>query len=140
MHVKRSAFKICHANPKPAIKSLDCHTNQERHTNINVTSKVTKDASLLSRWIAIDLYIREEDNMKFKLSMNRCSDKLASLTNEILLEESTLKVGVSYYPKPRNALQSTNYILSAHFFLLLLEMLKMNQMKTTSSPYCTCFY
>ncbi|KAG0480734.1 hypothetical protein HPP92_011592 [Vanilla planifolia] len=60
----------------------------DRDGNPNVTSKVTRDVSLLSRWMAIDLYIREVDNLRFELSMNRCSDKLANLANEILLNES----------------------------------------------------
>ncbi|XP_072999647.1 phosphoenolpyruvate carboxylase 4 [Typha latifolia] len=60
----------------------------DRDGNPNVTAKVTRDVSLLSRWMAIDLYIREVDNLRFELSMNRCSNKLASLANEILLKES----------------------------------------------------
>ncbi|ONK66264.1 uncharacterized protein A4U43_C06F5910 [Asparagus officinalis] len=60
----------------------------DRDGNPNVTSKVTRDVSLLSRWMAVDLYIREVDNLRFELSMNRCSDKLAGLAREILLEES----------------------------------------------------
>lgn len=48
--------------------------------------QVTRDVSLLSRWMAIELYIREVDNLRFELSMNRCSDKLASLAHEILLK------------------------------------------------------
>ncbi|KAF8657054.1 hypothetical protein HU200_060391 [Digitaria exilis] len=50
--------------------------------------KVTRDVSLLSRWMAIDLYIRELDNLSFELSVKRCSDKVSSLANEILLKES----------------------------------------------------
>ncbi|PRQ31469.1 putative phosphoenolpyruvate carboxylase [Rosa chinensis] len=45
---------------------------------------VTKDVSLLSRWMTIDLYIREVDSLKFELSMNRCSDILSKLAQEIL--------------------------------------------------------
>nr|XP_019710665.1 phosphoenolpyruvate carboxylase 4 [Elaeis guineensis] len=60
----------------------------DRDGNPNVTAKVTRDVSLLSRWMAVDLYIREVDNLRFELSMNRCSDKLASLAHEILLKES----------------------------------------------------
>ncbi|PRQ36733.1 putative phosphoenolpyruvate carboxylase [Rosa chinensis] len=41
--------------------------------------QVIKDVSLLSRWITIDLYIRQVDSMKFELSMNRCSDSLSKL-------------------------------------------------------------
>lgn len=48
--------------------------------------QVTRDVSLLSRWMAIDLYIRELDNLSFELSVKRCSDKVTSLANEILLK------------------------------------------------------
>ncbi|KHN07717.1 Phosphoenolpyruvate carboxylase 4 [Glycine soja] len=53
---------------------------------IRVLSQVTKDVSLLSRWMAIDLYIREVDGLRFELSMNRCSEKLSRLAHEILEE------------------------------------------------------
>ncbi|KAG5051650.1 hypothetical protein JHK87_003848 [Glycine soja] len=56
----------------------------DRDGNPNVTAKVTKDVSLLSRWMAIDLYIREVDGLRFELSMNQCSDKLSELAHEIL--------------------------------------------------------
>ncbi|KAF8650352.1 hypothetical protein HU200_063970 [Digitaria exilis] len=58
----------------------------DRDGNPNVTAKVTRDVSLLSRWMAIDLYIRELDNLSFELSVKRCSDKVSSLANEILLK------------------------------------------------------
>ncbi|WOL17538.1 phosphoenolpyruvate carboxylase 4 [Canna indica] len=38
--------------------------------------------------MAIDLYIREIDNLIFELSMNRCCDTLGKLAHEILLKES----------------------------------------------------
>ncbi|RLN22486.1 phosphoenolpyruvate carboxylase 4 [Panicum miliaceum] len=60
----------------------------DRDGNPNVTAKVTRDVSLLSRWMAIDLYIRELENLSFELSIKRCSDKVANLANEILLKES----------------------------------------------------
>ncbi|XP_061339264.1 phosphoenolpyruvate carboxylase 4-like isoform X2 [Gastrolobium bilobum] len=56
----------------------------DRDGNPNVTAKVTKDVSLLSRWMAIDLYVRELESLRFELSMNRCSDKLSRLAHEIL--------------------------------------------------------
>jgi phosphoenolpyruvate carboxylase len=34
--------------------------------------------------MAIDLYIREVDSLRFELSMNRCSDTLSRLAHEIL--------------------------------------------------------
>lgn len=46
--------------------------------------QVTRDVSLLSRWMAIDLYIREVDSLRFELSMNQCSDTLSRLADEIL--------------------------------------------------------
>ncbi|XP_009336648.2 phosphoenolpyruvate carboxylase 4 [Pyrus x bretschneideri] len=61
----------------------------DRDGNPNVTAKVTKDVSLLSKWMAIDLYIRELDNLKFELSMNRCSDRLSRLAEEILEQETS---------------------------------------------------
>ncbi|KAJ1386683.1 Pyruvate/Phosphoenolpyruvate kinase-like domain superfamily [Sesbania bispinosa] len=36
----------------------------DRDGNPNVTAKVTKDVSLLSRWMAIDLYVREVDSLR----------------------------------------------------------------------------
>ncbi|KAI5353024.1 PREDICTED: phosphoenolpyruvate [Prunus dulcis] len=61
----------------------------DRDGNPNVTAKVTKDVSLLSRWMAIDLYIREVDHLKFELSMNRCSDRLSRLADEILEQDTS---------------------------------------------------
>ncbi|KAL9225796.1 hypothetical protein vseg_001680 [Gypsophila vaccaria] len=63
----------------------------DRDGNPNVTSKVTRDVSLLSRWMAIDLYIREVDSLRFELSMNRCSDSLLQLAHEILETEISAK-------------------------------------------------
>ena len=40
----------------------------------------------MARWMAIDLYIRQLDSLSFELSIKKCSDKLATLANEILLE------------------------------------------------------
>ncbi|XP_019176313.1 PREDICTED: phosphoenolpyruvate carboxylase 4-like [Ipomoea nil] len=60
----------------------------DRDGNPNVTSKVTKDVSLLSRWMAIDLYVREIDTLRFELSMNQCSDRLSRLAHEILEKEN----------------------------------------------------
>ncbi|KAK4260904.1 hypothetical protein QN277_003965 [Acacia crassicarpa] len=60
----------------------------DRDGNPNVTAKVTKDVTLLSKWMVIDLYFREVDNLRFELSMNRCSDNLLRLAHEILEEEA----------------------------------------------------
>ncbi|KAG6757821.1 hypothetical protein POTOM_038147 [Populus tomentosa] len=61
----------------------------DRDGNPNVTAKVTRDVSLLSRWMAIDLYIREVDSLRFELSMMRCSDKLSREAHEILERETS---------------------------------------------------
>nr|XP_043626983.1 phosphoenolpyruvate carboxylase 4 [Erigeron canadensis] len=61
----------------------------DRDGNPNVTAKVTKDVSLLSRWMAIDLYTREIDNLRFELSMNQCSDSLSHLVQDILHKENS---------------------------------------------------
>ncbi|CAN4125209.1 unnamed protein product [Withania somnifera] len=61
----------------------------DRDGNPNVTSKVTKDVSLLSRWMAIDLYVREVDNLRFELSMNQCSERFARFAHEILEKGNT---------------------------------------------------
>ncbi|KAF8046451.1 hypothetical protein N665_3690s0002, partial [Sinapis alba] len=63
----------------------------DRDGNPNVTAKVTKEVSLLSRWMAIDLYIREVDNLRFELSTNRCSDRFSRLAEDILENESSEK-------------------------------------------------
>ncbi|KAL4195713.1 hypothetical protein AMTRI_Chr04g242470 [Amborella trichopoda] len=63
----------------------------DRDGNPNVTSKVTRDVSFLSRWMAADLYIREIDSLRFELSMNRCSEELAKLAYESLQKESSLE-------------------------------------------------
>uniref|UniRef100_A0A6N2MSW1 phosphoenolpyruvate carboxylase n=1 Tax=Salix viminalis TaxID=40686 RepID=A0A6N2MSW1_SALVM len=61
----------------------------DRDGNPNVTAKVTRDVSLLSRWMAIDLYIREVDSLRFELSMTRCSDKLSREAHDILEQETS---------------------------------------------------
>ncbi|OMO90176.1 Pyruvate/Phosphoenolpyruvate kinase [Corchorus capsularis] len=63
----------------------------DRDGNPNVTSKVTRDVSLLSRWMAVDLYIQEVDSLRFELSMNQCNDRLSRLAHEILEKESSLE-------------------------------------------------
>ncbi|XP_050372635.1 phosphoenolpyruvate carboxylase 4 isoform X2 [Argentina anserina] len=68
----------------------------DRDGNPNVTAKVTKDVSLLSRWMTIDLYIREVDSLNFELSMNKCSDSLSKLAHEILELESECDVHQSW--------------------------------------------
>ncbi|XP_058091715.1 phosphoenolpyruvate carboxylase 4-like [Magnolia sinica] len=82
----------------------------DRDGNPNVTAKVTKDVSLLSRWMAIDLYIREVDNLRFEFSMNRCSDRLAKLAHEILLKENeSLDRNQENWNQPTNRNHSKPY-------------------------------
>ncbi|XP_060184100.1 phosphoenolpyruvate carboxylase 4 [Lycium barbarum] len=61
----------------------------DRDGNPNVTAKVTKDVSLLSRWMAIDLYVREIDSLRFELSMNQCSERFARLAHDLLEKGNT---------------------------------------------------
>ncbi|XP_028052618.1 phosphoenolpyruvate carboxylase 4-like isoform X3 [Camellia sinensis] len=82
----------------------------DRDGNPSVTAKVTRDVSLLSSWMAIDLYFREVDNLRFELSMNSCSDRLSRLVHEIL--ERECQDGESQYP--RTVLPGTNYVLLNH--------------------------
>ncbi|KAL9166418.1 hypothetical protein ABFS82_05G028100 [Erythranthe guttata] len=63
----------------------------DRDGNPNVTAKVTRDVSLLSRWMAIDLYLGEVDNLRFELSMNQCDVKLKKLAREILEKDKLLE-------------------------------------------------
>ncbi|XP_058182858.1 phosphoenolpyruvate carboxylase 4 [Rhododendron vialii] len=74
----------------------------DRDGNPNVTAKVTKDVSLLSRWMAIDLYIRELDNLRFELSMNSCNDRLSRLAHEILERETSAEDRHENWNKPQN--------------------------------------
>ena len=57
--------------------------------------QVTKDVSLLSRWMAIDLYVREVDSLRFELSMSQCSAKLSKLARQIM--EGGLSIHVSFF-------------------------------------------
>ncbi|GMH01843.1 hypothetical protein Nepgr_003682 [Nepenthes gracilis] len=61
----------------------------DRDGNPNVTANVTRNVSLLSRWMAVDLYIREIDSLRFELSMNQCSDELSRLAHQILEKETS---------------------------------------------------
>ncbi|XP_073055065.1 phosphoenolpyruvate carboxylase 4 isoform X2 [Primulina eburnea] len=63
----------------------------DRDGNPNVTAKVTKNVSLLSRWMAIDLYIREVDNLRFELSVNQCTKNFSRLAHEILEKENSME-------------------------------------------------
>ncbi|KAG8053660.1 hypothetical protein GUJ93_ZPchr0001g32817 [Zizania palustris] len=69
---------------------------------------VTRDVSMLSRWMAIDLYIRELDSLSFELSIKRCSEKLTNLASDILLKESAsedLKASTWNQTGPQNSVK-----------------------------------
>ena len=51
----------------------------DRDGNPNVTAEVTRDAVLLSRWMACELYVRELDVLRVDLSMARGSEELEAL-------------------------------------------------------------
>ncbi|GFZ16166.1 phosphoenolpyruvate carboxylase 4 [Actinidia rufa] len=74
----------------------------DRDGNPNVTAKVTRDVSLLSRWMAIDLYIRELDTLRFELSMNCCNDRLSRLAHEILERETSAEDQHESWNQPEN--------------------------------------
>ncbi|XP_019054247.1 PREDICTED: phosphoenolpyruvate carboxylase 4-like [Nelumbo nucifera] len=81
----------------------------DRDGNPNVTAKVTRDVSLLSQWMAIDLYIREIDSLRFELSMNRCSEKLSRLADEILQKEIATEDRNESWNQPPNRSQFKNH-------------------------------
>ncbi|KAJ6356963.1 hypothetical protein OIU78_004959 [Salix suchowensis] len=78
----------------------------DRDGNPNVTAKVTRDVSLLSRWMAIDLYIREVDSLRFELSMTRCSDKLSREAHDILEQETSPEVRHESWNQPTSGNQT----------------------------------
>lgn len=48
----------------------------DRDGNPFVTSKVTKEVLMLSRWMAVDLYLRDIDQLRTELSMHECNEEL----------------------------------------------------------------
>ncbi|OVA05058.1 Phosphoenolpyruvate carboxylase [Macleaya cordata] len=81
----------------------------DRDGNPNVTAKVTKDVSLLSRWMATDLYIREVDSLRFELSMNRCNDQITRRVQEILRKETASEERHESWSHPLNRSQLKNF-------------------------------
>lgn len=81
----------------------------DRDGNPNVTAKVTREVSLLSRWMAVDLYFREVDNLRFELSMNQCSEKLSRLAHEILAKEKTEEAWHESWSQQSNLGQFKNH-------------------------------
>ncbi|WP_299728354.1 phosphoenolpyruvate carboxylase [uncultured Endozoicomonas sp.] len=56
----------------------------DRDGNPFVTSEVTREVLLLSRWMAADLYLRDLKPLISELSMNDCSDELRELAGDSL--------------------------------------------------------
>jgi len=52
----------------------------DRDGNPNVTAQVTREVLLLSRWQAVDLYLRDINRLVEELSMTRCSEVLLELS------------------------------------------------------------
>lgn len=52
----------------------------DRDGNPNVTAQVTREVMLLSRWQAVDLYLRDIQALNDELSMTACDDILRTLT------------------------------------------------------------
>ncbi len=58
----------------------------DRDGNPNVTAKVTRDVAAISSWMAIDLYLREIDLLRFELSMNHANDEVWRMARRISKE------------------------------------------------------
>jgi phosphoenolpyruvate carboxylase len=54
----------------------------DRDGNPNVTSCVTKRVLMLSRWMALDLYITDIDQLRSELSMYACNEELRQLVGD----------------------------------------------------------
>ncbi|PIA39515.1 hypothetical protein AQUCO_02600164v1 [Aquilegia coerulea] len=80
----------------------------DRDGNPNVTAKVTKDVSMLSQWMAIDLYIREVDSLRFELSMTKCSEDLSRLAQEILQKNKESEERNESWMQNRNQAKSSS--------------------------------
>jgi phosphoenolpyruvate carboxylase len=55
----------------------------DRDGNPNVTAKVTREVSLLSRWMAADLYHRDVNQLVQRLSMEECSRELREIVGDV---------------------------------------------------------
>ncbi|MEE9368568.1 MAG: phosphoenolpyruvate carboxylase [Pontiella sp.] len=55
----------------------------DRDGNPNVTAAVTQEVSLLSRWMAADLYLREVNKLIQRYSMEKCNDELRALVGDV---------------------------------------------------------
>ncbi|WP_206617945.1 phosphoenolpyruvate carboxylase [Hahella sp. KA22] len=54
----------------------------DRDGNPNVTSEVTREVFLLSRWMAADLYLRDIEALRSELSMTACNGELARASGQ----------------------------------------------------------
>ncbi|MEL0636033.1 phosphoenolpyruvate carboxylase [Marinomonas sp. TI.3.20] len=54
----------------------------DRDGNPNVTHKVTKEVTLLARWMAADLYIKDLNVLRSEFSMTQCSPELRERVGE----------------------------------------------------------
>ncbi len=54
----------------------------DRDGNPNVTARVTQEVFLLSRWMAVDLYLRDVERLRSELSMWAASDELTQQVGE----------------------------------------------------------
>lgn len=54
----------------------------DRDGNPNVRPETTRRAVLLARWMAVDLYIREVNELRTELSVEKATDELRSLAGE----------------------------------------------------------
>ena len=56
----------------------------DRDGNPNVTSSITKEVILLSRWEAAKLYEKELTKLIRSFSMEKCSNKILKVTGKLL--------------------------------------------------------
>ncbi len=67
----------------------------DRDGNPNVTSEVTEEVLLLSRWMAADLYLRDIVNLRAELSMHQANQALIDETGDVAEPYRTLLKQVS---------------------------------------------
>jgi phosphoenolpyruvate carboxylase len=80
----RALFEHCgvHLSLQAAPVSFASWMGGDRDGNPNVTAEVTREVLLLSRWQAVDLYLRDLDRLVEELSMTRCSAALRQLAGD----------------------------------------------------------
>ena len=54
----------------------------DRDGNPNVTADVTRQACLLSRWVAVNLYLRDIEALRDELSLQSASDEVCAVTGD----------------------------------------------------------